>query len=112
MKDAEGDGVIMATTKTEKKRDELIQNREDLSYAGLCKDGVFRFKMQFNEEFHEVAFIEKKEEGFLLTMKEPLNHSVQTCQWVEEALYHLVGYAKKLTREEQVKIMKYFGEQP
>lgn len=112
IKDAEGDGVMVATARTGKKRDVLIQNMNDLSYAGLCKDGKFRFKMQFGGEFHEVAFIEKKENGFLLTIKEPLLRLEQQCQWVEEALYHLVGYAKKLTREEQVKIMNYFGEKP
>lgn len=99
----------MAKT-SEKKRDVLIQNEKDLSYAGLCKDGQFRFKMQFGEEFHEVAFIEKQENGYLLTMTQPLMNMKKNCEWVEEALYHLVGYAGKLTREEQVKIMNYFGE--
>lgn len=112
IKDAEGDDVVMATARTGKERDVLIQNMNDLSYAGLCKDGEFRFKMQFDGEFHEVAFIEKKEEGYVLTLQEPLLRLEQTCQWVEEALYHLVGYAKKLTREEQIKIMNYFGEKP
>ena len=96
-----------------KKRDVLIQNPNDLSYVGLCSNGIFKMKKQLGNEFSEVIWIEKKDENeFEVTMLHPLVEKQQkvTYKWCEEALYNLIPHTPELTSEDRKKVMNYFGE--
>jgi hypothetical protein len=104
-----------------RKRDILIQNPENLNYVGLCKDGVFKLKIKINDTFEEVVHIEKVKNNdenttFKMTKLPPLVTTQKEEIWgyVEECFYHFYPDIKEqvLTKEERVKIMKYFGENP
>lgn len=94
----------------EQKEDILIQNPNDLSYVALCSKGVFRLKINIDGTMQEVALITALKDGYVLKVIEPFSPLVKYCNWVEEAFYHLVPH-NPLTKEEQQRVMTYFGEE-